>query len=69
MATRKPSFEASLKKLEEASEKIRSDESSLEDAIKNYKEGLKAYNECKDLLDNAVSEIETLTKNENEGNE
>jgi len=62
MAAKKPSFEASLKKLEEASEKIRSDESSLEDAIKSYKEGLKAYAECKEILDNAVQEIETLTK-------
>ena len=62
MATRKPSFESSLKKLEEASDKIRSEDSSLEDAIKSYKEGLKAYGECKEILDNAVQEIETLTK-------
>lgn len=62
MATKKPSFEASLKKLEEASEKIRSEGSSLEDAIKSYKEGLKAYGECREILDNAVQEIETLTK-------
>ena len=62
MTAKKPTFEASLKKLEEASERIRSDESSLEEAIKSYKDGLKAYGECTEKLDNAVQEIETLTR-------
>ncbi len=62
MSSKKPSFEDSLKKLETASEKIRSQEASLEDAIKSYKEGLEAYNECRKILDQAVQDIETLTK-------
>ena len=62
MSSKKPSFEESLKKLEEASEKIRSDEASLEDAIKSYRSGIEAYKQCKSILDDAVSEIETITK-------
>ena len=62
MSSKKPIFEESLKKLETASEKIRAQNVPLEEAISSYKEGLKAYEECKSILDNAVQEIETLTR-------
>ena len=41
MAEKKTTFEESLKKLEEASEKLKSQETSQEDAIKNYEEALR----------------------------
>jgi hypothetical protein len=41
MTEKKQSFEEALKKLELASEKLKSDNISLEDAIKNYEEGIK----------------------------
>ncbi len=62
MAEEKLTFEQSLKKLEEASEKLKSQETSLEDAIKNYEEGLKAYKECSIILEEAQQKVEVLTK-------
>lgn len=62
MTEKKPAFEESLKKLEEASEKLRSQNVPLEEAIESYKEGLKHYRECREILDEAVQQIETLTK-------
>jgi len=55
-------FEESLKTLEEMSNKIRSEETSLDDAIKCYEDGMKAYNECTELLTNAKQKIETFNK-------
>lgn len=55
-------FETVLKKLEETSQKLKSEEISLADAIKNYEEGIKYYNECNDILEKASQKIETLTK-------
>lgn len=55
-------FETMLKKLEETSQKLKSEEISLADAIKSYEEGIKYYNECNDILEKASQKIETLTK-------
>ncbi len=55
-------FETVLKKLEETSQKLKSEEISLADAIKSYEEGIKYYNECNDILEKASQKIETLTK-------
>ncbi len=62
MGKKKSSFEESLKKLEQAGEKLRSTDVPLEEAIESYRKGLEAYQECREILDNAVQEIETLTK-------
>ena len=62
MAEKKRIFEESLKKLEEASENLKSTDISLEDAIKCYDQGIKYYNECREILDNANQRIETINK-------
>ena len=54
--------EESLKKLETASEKLKSQDTSLDDAIKNYEEGLKHYKECSRILEEAKQKVEVLTK-------
>lgn len=64
MSDKKPTFEESLKKLEAASEKMKARNVPLEEAIESYKEGLAAYEECRSILDDAVRQIETLTKEE-----
>lgn len=51
-------FEESLKKLEEMSEKIKGDDITLEEAIKCYEEGIKSYEECSKILKNARQKIE-----------
>lgn len=58
----KMNFEQVLKKLEEAAEKLKSEDISLEDAIKCYEEGIGYYKECSELLESANQKIETLTK-------
>ena len=62
MSEKKLTFEESLKKLETASGKLKAQDVPLEEAIKSYKEGLAAYEECRQILDDAVQEIETLTR-------
>ena len=56
------SFETSMKKLEELSEIIRDEETSLDEAIKCYEDGIKCYNECNEILNSARQKIETFSK-------
>ena len=53
MSKSKPSFEESLMKQQDV---------PLEQAIESYKEGLKYYEQCKKILDDASAQIETLTR-------
>ena len=39
-------------------------DTSLEDAIKCYEEGLKCYNECNEILKNAKQNIEVIRREE-----
>lgn len=57
-------FEESLKKLEEMTEKIRREDTSLEEAIKCYEEGLNCYNKCNEILKNAKQSIEVIRREE-----
>ena len=56
------SFETSMKKLKELSEKIRDEDTSLDEAIKCYEDGIRCYTECIEILDNAKQKIETFSK-------
>lgn len=60
--TKKPVFEESLQKLEQASENLKKENLSLEDALKNFEEGIKYYKECSEILNSAKQKIETYTK-------
>lgn len=51
-------FEDNLKKLEEMSLKIKSETSTLDEAIRAYEEGMKAYGECVKILDETKGKIE-----------
>ncbi len=55
-------FEESMKKLEKMSEKIRDEETSLDEAIKCYEEGIKCYKACEKILNNAKQKIEIYTQ-------
>ena len=50
---KKDTFEESLEKLRNVAEKIKSEDTTLEDSIKCYEEGMKYYNECNEILKNA----------------
>lgn len=51
-------FEESMKKLEEMSEKIKDEDTTLEEAIAYYEEGIRCYRACSDILKNAEQKIE-----------
>lgn len=56
------SFEESLKVLEDMAEAIKDEKTSLDDAINCYENGIKAYNECYDILNNTKQKIEVFQK-------
>lgn len=53
-------FEEALNKLAEINEKLESDEISLEDSVKLFKEGLELSRFCQKKLDEAKLEIERI---------
>ena len=60
MTEKKDTFEESLEKLRQTAEKIKSEDTTLEDSIKCYEEGMKYYNECNDILKSAEQKIELM---------
>ncbi len=57
------SFEDSMKRLEELSDLIRDEETSLDDAIRYYEEGMSCYKACSDIIDEAKQKIEVFDRN------
>lgn len=55
-------FEEAMNRLEEMSEKIRDEETALDDAIRYYEEGIRCYKACSGILDSAKQKIEVYTK-------
>ena len=53
-------FEESLEKLAEINEKLESEEISLDDSIKLFKEGIELSKLCQKKLDEAKLEIEKI---------
>lgn len=56
----KLTFEEAYKKLEEASAKLEKSDITLEEAIRNYEAGIKYYNECKAILEDAKGKITVI---------
>jgi len=56
------SFEAAMEKLEKAADNLKNDSITLEDALKNYEEGLEYYKKCDAILRDAKQKIETYSK-------
>ena len=52
-------FEESLKGLEKCAEILRKEGNTLDEAMKAYEEGIRYYNECSMILDQAKQKIET----------
>lgn len=64
MSDKKNVFEESLAKLEAASENLKRDDLSLDEAIRSFEDGQKYYKECVAYLDEAKQKIETYVKQE-----
>lgn len=62
MSKKSKSFEESLKRLQEISELLESDEITLEDSIELYEEGIKLSKKCYSILDKAELKVEQLNK-------
>jgi len=63
---KKESFEEALARLEEIAERLERGEMPLEEALKQYEEGVKAYRYCSTLLKEVERRIQILTKDEDE---
>lgn len=61
-ATKKMTFEETMKKLEETAENLQKDDITLEEALKNYEKGIEYYNQCDEILKKAKQKIETYSK-------
>lgn len=59
---KEPSFEDSLKRLEEISELLESEESGLEKSIELYEEGIKLSKYCYSVLKDAELKVTELKK-------
>ncbi len=62
MADMNKTFEEFFSRLEKISEKLKSGDIALEDAIKSYEEGIKYYNECSRILEDAQQRVETINR-------
>jgi exodeoxyribonuclease VII small subunit len=56
------SFEAAMEKLEKAADNLKNDSITLEEALKNYEEGISYYKTCDEILRDAKQKIETYSK-------
>lgn len=59
---KKLTFEEALENLEKSSENLKRDDISLEDALKNFEQGIAYYKQCSEILNNAKQKIETYSK-------
>lgn len=55
-------FEDALEKLENATEVLSSEDTTLEASLSNFEEGLKYYKICSKILNDAKQTIETYEK-------
>lgn len=64
MAEKKQTFETSLKELEKIVRRLEEGDSSLEDSLKLFEDGVKLSRECQERLNQAERRIEVLLKDE-----
>ena len=57
-----PTFEESLKKLEDIVSKMESEDLALEDSLKLFEEGMKLTRECGQRLNEIEKKVKTLLK-------
>lgn len=61
-AKEKMTFEEALERLELSAENLRSENVSLDDALKSFEQGIEYYNHCNKILDEAKQKIEVFNK-------
>jgi len=58
----KETFEEALDRLEEIAEKLERGDMPLDESLKSYEEGVRAYRRCSELLKEVEKRIEILTR-------
>lgn len=58
--SKKLSFEEALGGLEEAADALKREETTLEDAIRHYEEGVRYYEWCSEILNSAKQKIQVF---------
>ena len=61
--SKQKNFEQTLDKLENIVKELESGELGLDGSIKKFEDGLKMYQECRELLKDAEKKISILTQN------
>lgn len=61
--SKKMTFESAMNRLEEIAVALESGESTLEDSIKMYEEGIKLIDFCQQKLNEAEKKVQKLQKN------
>ena len=64
MSQKELTFEEAYVELEKITDKLNSGDTTLDEALKLYEEGIKLSNLCSKALENAKQKIETLKKGE-----
>lgn len=67
MSASNKDFETTLKTLEFIVEKLNKGETSLEESLKLYEEGIKLSKECSEVLENAKLKVISLSEAERMG--
>ncbi|MDR3294898.1 MAG: exodeoxyribonuclease VII small subunit [Clostridiales Family XIII bacterium] len=62
-----PSFEEALAGLEKSVEALKNDGTTLQEAMKNYEDGIRDYRLCETILRDARQKIEILDKDGTKG--
>ncbi len=64
MSKKELSYEDAIDRLKTILEKLENDDSSLEESMKSFKEGIKLYNYCNSLINKAEGEITLILDKE-----
>lgn len=64
MSKKQLSYEEAIESLKSILEKLEGEDSTLEDSMKNFKEGIRLYNYCSSLLSRAEGEITLILEKE-----
>lgn len=65
----KPDFEEAYRRLQDIADKMKSGDTKLEDAIAYYKEGMKQYEICRSILEDARQQIVTYRSRDGGGDD
>lgn len=65
MPKKKETFENALKELEKITEKLESDDLTLDEALKNFEKGISQMRICEDKLSDAEGKLKELLDGEN----